>query len=57
LEPGDLLANAIRENVLLNMEKLLTSSPSILGDSVTSGQVKLVGGVYKLATGQVEWVS
>jgi carbonic anhydrase len=55
LEPGDLLANAIHDNVLLNMEKLLASS-SILRDAVSSGQVKLVGGVYKLATGRVEWV-
>jgi len=55
LEPGDLLANAIHDNVLLNMEKLLASS-SILRDAVSSGQLKLVGGIYKLATGHVEWL-
>jgi carbonic anhydrase len=55
LEPGDLLANAIHDNVLLTMEKLLAAS-SILRDAVNGGQLKLVGGVYKLATGRVEWV-
>jgi carbonic anhydrase len=55
LEPGDLLTNTIHDNVLLNMEKLLASS-SILRDAVNGGQLKLVGGIYKLATGHVEWV-
>jgi len=55
-EPGDLLANAIRENVLLNIEELKTASP-ILSEYVHSGKVQVVGGVYKLATGKVEWVS
>jgi carbonic anhydrase len=52
---GDLLANAIRENVLRNVEKLKTVSP-ILSEYVADGKVKVVGGVYKLATGKVEWV-
>ncbi len=55
-QPGDLLANAIRENVLLNVDKLKSATP-ILSDSVSSGQLKVVGGIYKLATGHVEWVS
>jgi carbonic anhydrase len=55
-EEGDLLANAIRDNVLLNIQKLKSSSP-ILSDYVGSGKVKVVGGVYKLATGRVDWVS
>ena len=54
-EPGDLLANAIRENVLLNVEKLKSASP-ILSESVSSGKVQVVGGIYKLATGHVEWI-
>jgi carbonic anhydrase len=53
-EQGDLLANAIRENVLLNVEKLKTASP-VLSDYVSSGKVKVVGGVYKLKDGRVEW--
>jgi len=54
-EPGDLLANAIRENVLLNVQKLQTASP-ILSDYVAQGKVRVVGGIYKLADGRVEWV-
>jgi carbonic anhydrase len=55
-EPGDLLANAIRENVLRNVEKLKSATP-ILSDYVGGGKVKVVGGVYKLATGRVEWLA
>ncbi len=55
-EPGDLLANAIRENVLLNVEELKSASP-ILGEYVGSGKVKVVGGIYKLEDGHVEWLS
>lgn len=54
-ESGDLLANAIRENVLLNVKKLKTASP-ILSDYVSSGKVKVVGGIYKLKDGHVEWL-
>jgi carbonic anhydrase len=54
-EEGDLLANAIRENVLLNVERLKTTSP-ILSDYVGQGKVRVVGGVYKLKTGEVEWL-
>ena len=54
-EPGDLLANAIRENVRLNVERLKTASP-ILSDYVSSGKVRVVGGIYKLKDGRVEWL-
>jgi len=54
-EPGDLLANAIRENVLLNIERLKTASP-ILSKYVEEGKVQVAGGVYKLKDGRVEWV-
>jgi carbonic anhydrase len=54
-ESGDLLANAIRENVLLNVETLKTASP-ILSDYVGQGKVRVVGGVYKLKDGRVEWL-
>jgi carbonic anhydrase len=53
---GDLLANSIRENVRLNVEKLKTASP-ILSDYVGSGKVKVVGGIYKLKDGSVDWIS
>ena len=55
-EPGDLLANAIRENVLLNVAKLKSATP-ILSDYVSSSKVQVAGGIYKLATGRVEWVA
>jgi carbonic anhydrase len=54
-ESGDLLANAIRENVILNVEKLKTASP-ILSQYVSDGKVRVVGGIYKFKDGQVEWL-
>src|SRR5258707_1378932 len=52
-EPGDLLANAIRENVLLNVESLKTASP-ILSQYVEDKKVRVVGGIYKLADSRIE---
>jgi carbonic anhydrase len=54
-EPGDLLDNAIRENVLLNVEKLKTASP-ILSRYVADKKVRVVGGIYKLNDGRIEWL-
>ena len=54
-EPGDLLANAIRENVLLNVEKLKTASP-ILSQYVADKKIRVVGGIYKLKDGRIEWL-
>src|SRR5271156_4135673 len=54
-EPGDLLANAIRENVILNVEKLKTATP-ILSDYFSQGKINVVGGIYKLKDGRVEWL-
>jgi len=51
--PGDLLANAIRRNVALNVEKLKTSSP-ILEAFVESKKLQVVGGIYELRSGRVE---
>jgi carbonic anhydrase len=50
--PGDALDNAIRQNVADNVAKLKSAAP-ILGAAVDEGKLKVVGGVYKLATGQV----
>ena len=55
-ETGDLLANAIRENVLLNVEKLSTSSP-ILSQYLDEKKIRVVGGVYKLKDGSIDWLS
>jgi carbonic anhydrase len=51
--PGDLLSNAIHQNVRRNVEALKSSMP-ILKSAVDGGQLRVVGGVYQLATGRVE---
>jgi len=55
-KPGDLLDNAIRENVRLNVENLKTATP-IISELVEGKKVRVVGGIYKLADGQVEWIA
>jgi carbonic anhydrase len=52
-EPGDALANAIRRNVMLNVEKLSATAP-ILARFVDDKKVRVVGGLYRLDTGRVE---
>ena len=52
-EPGDKLANAIKRNVVMNVEKL-TSASDILGKAVGDKSLRVVGGIYRLATGRVE---
>jgi carbonic anhydrase len=54
-EPGDLLANAIRENVARNMELLKTTSP-LISDYVDQKKLRIVGGVYKLKDGRIDWL-
>lgn len=52
---GDILANAIRDNVRLNVERLKNSSP-ILDKAVGDKSLRVVGGVYRLASGKVDLV-
>jgi carbonic anhydrase len=54
-QPGDLLDNAIRENVVLNVQTLSRALP-ILSKSVDEHTVRIVGGIYNLATGKVDLV-
>jgi carbonic anhydrase len=54
--PGDLLENAIEENVRLNVLKLKSATP-LLDAAVLAGRVKVVGGVYRLRSGQVDLVA
>jgi len=54
-ETGDLLANAIRENVILNVERLKNASP-ILSRNVEEKKIRVVGGIYKLDDGRIEWL-
>jgi carbonic anhydrase len=54
-EPGNLLENAIRENVRLNVEKF-AGDGTLIGDEIVAGRVQVVGGIYRLATGRIDWV-
>ena len=55
-QPGDLLANAVKENVILTVQKLRAAGP-ILSEAVSQKKLRVVGGVYDLSTGKVELVS
>ena len=55
-QPGDMLVNAIRRNVALNVEAL-KSTPPILQTFVAGKKVHVVGGVYRLNSGRVELLS
>jgi len=55
-QPGDMLANAIRRNVTLNVDKLKNAGP-ILSAFVGDNKIRVVGGVYALKTGRVELLS
>ena len=54
-KPGDKLANAIRQNVVDVVAKLKTATP-ILSAAVADGKIKIIGGVYRLASGKVELI-
>ncbi|MGE5202802.1 MAG: carbonic anhydrase [Acidobacteriota bacterium] len=54
-QPGNALDNAIRENVVRNVEKMKTATP-IIDKAVTEKKVRVVGGVYNLDSGKVEMV-
>jgi carbonic anhydrase len=53
--PGDPLDNAIKKNVEIGVGRLKGLEP-IVGPKVKAGKVKVVGGVYDLATGAVTLV-
>jgi carbonic anhydrase len=53
---GDLLANAIRSNVALTVDKLKSAAP-ILKSFVDDNKIRVVGGIYELKTGRVELLS
>lgn len=50
--PGSLLDNAVSENVRRSAQLLVTRSESI-ARQVNSGQLRIVGAVYHLSTGDV----
>ncbi len=55
-QPGDLLANATRRNVALNVDKLKAAAP-ILKSFVDDKKIRIVGGTYALKSGRVELLS
>ncbi len=52
---GNLLANSIHENVRLNVENLKNASP-ILTQYVAEKKLLIVGGIYELANGNIDWL-
>ena len=54
-EPGDRIANAVRDNVVHVVEQLRASKP-VLSELVAEGKLRIVGAVYSLETGKVEWL-
>jgi carbonic anhydrase len=55
-EPGDLLDNAINENVLRIVEQIKTSQP-ILAHDVERNKLLVVGARYNLSPGTVQWLT
>ncbi len=54
-KPGDLLANATRQNVIDVVARLKSATP-ILSAAEAEGKIKIVGGIYRLDNGKVELV-
>ena len=53
---GNTLDNAIRQNVVDNIAKLKGTAP-ILSAAVDQNKLKVVGGIYRLKSGEVEMVA
>lgn len=49
---GDLLSNAVHENVRMTVEHLAAAEP-VIASGVRSGAIRVVGGVFDLSTGAV----
>lgn len=54
-KPSDPLVAATKAKVAYNVEQLKKATP-IVEEAVSSGKVKVVGGVYDIATGKVELI-
>jgi carbonic anhydrase len=55
-QPGDLLDNSVRANVMLEVEYLKSSS-QIISHALDGGAIKLVGARYDLQSGAVSILS
>jgi len=54
-QTGDVLGNAIRQNVVDNVAKLKSATP-ILSAAVEQNKLKVIGGIYRLKNGRVDIV-
>src|SRR6267154_3389659 len=54
-QPGNLLDNATRQNVIDNVAKLKSATP-ILSAAVEQRKLKVVGGIYRLRDGRVDMI-
>jgi len=54
-QPGDPIDNAVRAHVENSVAALRGSKP-VLADLVTKGKLRIVGAVYSIETGKVEWL-
>jgi carbonic anhydrase len=52
-QTGDVLGNAIRQNVVDNVAKLKSATP-ILSAAVEQNKLKVIGGIYRLKDGRVD---
>ncbi len=52
---ANIVENAIKENVRMEVQQLRDLEP-VLAKRVREGSIKIVGGVYNLETGTVEWL-
>ena len=52
-QPGNLLTNAIRRNVAVNVEKLKAAAP-MLKAAADDKKIRVVGGIYALKSGRVD---
>ena len=53
--PSDLVAAAIEENVRLNVKRLIDDAP-IMSDALAAKKIAVSGGVYDIATGNVNLI-
>jgi carbonic anhydrase len=53
--PGDVVANAVRLNVEMVVAQIRDSAP-LLSAMVKTGQLRVMGAVYSLESGEVMWL-
>jgi len=54
-QPGDLIENAVKINVAMQVQQLQNLEP-VLTKAIQSGETKIVGAVYDLSSGKVEFL-